>query len=139
MREQLEQSRKEIETKFKLKLKQTKAMLRQKMEQQVQEIVQKLSDESFEAIKHLKEELKQTQTENARLAFEFRDVQTRNRRQEDYIFELRQNFTDAQKELNSLKLTLVDSKKETAEICTQTSIQTYNKETDVEGLLPVPT
>lgn len=114
-------------------------MLRQKMEQQVQEIVQKLSDESFEAMKHLKEELKQTQTENARLAFEFRDVQTRNRRQEDYIFELRQNFTDAQKELNSLKLTIVDSKKETAEICTQTSIQTYNKETDVEGLLPVPT
>jgi len=46
-------------------------------------------------MKQLREELKSTQAENVRLAYEFRDLQTRNRRQEDYIFELRQTLTDA--------------------------------------------
>lgn len=74
LREQLEQSRRDIEAEFKLKFKQAKAIQRQKMDQQVESIVSKLSDESFEAMKQLREELKSTQAENVRLAFEFRDV-----------------------------------------------------------------
>jgi hypothetical protein len=48
-------------------------------------------------------------------------------------------LTEASKELSALKLFLVDDQKATAEVYTQTTTQTYNKETDVEGLLPVKT
>lgn len=77
----------------------------------MKDICDKVSDEHFEAMKVLQGEKRDLVDKNGKLGLDFRDLQTRNRRQEDFIFTIQAKVDKLEAQNSELCLQIEEMQK----------------------------